>query len=116
MENLQHIHMSSSLQVTTVISLLLGAQLVLSEITGISTKHCLIDSPLALQHDSQLQCPSPIDENIGSRPVDWSPWTHRPDCLKAQRDPTSKYCVYSNSQHGNYGISITTKPKTAAMS
>ncbi|KAI8953046.1 hypothetical protein F4801DRAFT_598426 [Xylaria longipes] len=98
------------------VSFLLGALPVVAEDTGIATKHCLIDPPPALRHDAQLRCPPPIDESIGSHPVDWSPWTHRPDCVEAEKDPNVKYCVYSNSQHGDQGISLITKPKTAADS
>ncbi|TGJ80851.1 hypothetical protein E0Z10_g7920 [Xylaria hypoxylon] len=96
--------------------LMLRALPVLVEGTGVATKHCLIDPPHALRHDSQLRCPPPIDESIGSQPVDWSPWTHQPDCVNAEKDPSLKYCVYSNSRHGYQGISIITKPKTAADS
>ncbi|KAI1161549.1 hypothetical protein F5B18DRAFT_434874 [Nemania serpens] len=98
------------------ISLLLGALPVLTEDTAIASKHCLTNPPHELRHDSHLRCPLPIDESIGSQPVDWSPWTHKPNCVDAERDPTLKYCVYSNSRHGYQGISIITKPKTAADS
>ncbi|GAW24195.1 hypothetical protein ANO14919_137770 [Xylariales sp. No.14919] len=98
------------------VSLLLGALPVSAEDTGIGTKHCLTDPPHALRHDAQFRCPPPIDESIGSQPVDWSPWTHQPDCVNAEKDPSLKYCVYSNSRHGDQGISIITKPKTAADS
>ncbi|KAI1109858.1 hypothetical protein F5Y14DRAFT_455603 [Nemania sp. NC0429] len=98
------------------ISLLLGVLPVVTEDTGIASKHCLADPPHALRHDSHLRCPPPIDESVGSQPVDWSPWTHKPNCVDAERDPTLKYCVYSNSRHGYQGISIITKPKTAADS
>ncbi|KAJ2977726.1 hypothetical protein NUW58_g7723 [Xylaria curta] len=98
------------------ISLLLGAIPVLAESTGIATKHCLRDPPPALRHDGQLRCPPPIDESTGPKPVDWSPWTHRPECVESEKDPGVKYCVYSNSRHGDQGISIITKPKTAADS
>ncbi|GAP86997.1 putative mannose-6-phosphate isomerase-like protein [Rosellinia necatrix] len=98
------------------ISLLFSSFLVTGEDIGIATKHCLTDPPRALQYDTQLQCPPPIDETIGSQAVDWSPWTHRPGCVDAEKDPGLKYCVYSNSRHGYQGISIITKPKTAADS
>ncbi|KAI1200724.1 hypothetical protein F5X97DRAFT_340201 [Nemania serpens] len=98
------------------ISLLLGALPALAEDMSIASKHCLTDPPHALRDDSHLRCPLPIDESTGSEPVDWSPWTHKPNCVDAERDPTLKYCVYSNSRHGYQGISIITKPKTAADS
>ncbi len=40
----------------------------------------------------------------------------KPNCVKAEKEPSLKYCVYSNSRHGYHGISIITKPKTAADS
>ncbi|KAI0448600.1 hypothetical protein F5B21DRAFT_521571 [Xylaria acuta] len=98
------------------VSFLLSALPVIAEDTGIATKHCPIDPPPALRHDAQFRCPPPIDESIGSQPVDWSPWTHRPDCVEAEKDPGVKYCVYSNSQHGDQGISLITTPKVAADS
>ncbi|KAI3319475.1 SET domain-containing protein [Xylariaceae sp. AK1471] len=116
MKNSQYRQINSSSQATIIISFLFSALPVLTENTGIATKYCLTNPPPALWRDGQLRCPSPIDESIGPQPIDWSPWTHRPDCLDAERDPTSKYCVYSNSQHGNQGISIITKPGTAALS
>ncbi|KAJ8127172.1 hypothetical protein O1611_g6465 [Lasiodiplodia mahajangana] len=98
------------------ISLLFGALLVFSEDVGIAMKHCLTDPPPALRHDAQFQCPPPIDESVGSQAVDWSPWTHKPSCVDGEKEPFQKYCVYSNSRHGYQGISIITKPKTAADS
>ncbi|KAI1171980.1 hypothetical protein F4777DRAFT_24389 [Nemania sp. FL0916] len=98
------------------ISLLFNVLPVRTEDIGIATKYCLRDPPPVLQYDTRLRCPPPIDESVGLRPVDWSPWTHRPDCVGAERDPNTKYCVYSNSRHGYQGISIITKPKTAAES
>lgn len=108
--------MKSSHYSPAVVSLLLHVFPIAAEDTGIATKHCLTNPPHALRHDTQLRCPPPIDETIGSLPVDWSPWTHRPECVDAESDPTTKYCVYSNSRHGSQGISILTKPKTAADS
>ncbi|KAI0400153.1 hypothetical protein F4802DRAFT_508630 [Xylaria palmicola] len=98
------------------VSLLLGALPILAEDTGIATKHCLTDPPHALRRDAQLRCPPPMDDNVGPQPVDWSPWTHRPECVEADREPGLKYCVYSNSRHGDQGISLITKPRTAADS
>ncbi|KAI1418777.1 hypothetical protein F5Y12DRAFT_789601 [Xylaria sp. FL1777] len=98
------------------ISLILRALLILAEETGITTKHCPTNPPHALRHHGQLRCPPPIDESIGSQPVDWSPWTHQPDCVRVEKESSLKYCLYSNSRHGYQGISIITKPKTAADS
>lgn len=108
--------MKNSQYKPAAISLLLGVVPALTEDTGRALKYCLTDPPPALRHDAQLRCPPPIDESVGSQPVDWSPWTHRPGCVDAEKDPTQKYCVYSNSRHGYQGISIITKPKTAADS
>ncbi|KAI0532073.1 hypothetical protein GGR58DRAFT_523593 [Xylaria digitata] len=98
------------------VSLLLGQLPVLAEDMGIAAKHCLTDPPHVFRHDGQFRCPPVIDESIGSQPVDWSPWTHQPECVIAEKDPNLKYCVYSNSRHGYQGISLITKPKTAADS
>ncbi|KAI1086166.1 SET domain-containing protein [Rostrohypoxylon terebratum] len=70
--------------------------------------------PLQFQH--QLGCPRPVDGNTDSRPIDWSPWTHPPLCIQGERSNTVKYCVFTNSQHGNGGISMITTPETAADS
>ncbi|KAI0114404.1 hypothetical protein GGR51DRAFT_443269 [Nemania sp. FL0031] len=108
--------MKNSRHRLTVASLLPGALSVFAEDAGIGMKHCLTDPPPALRHDAQFQCPPPIDENVGTHAVDWSPWTHKPSCVDGEKEPFQKYCVYSNSRHGYQGISIITKPKTAADS
>ncbi|KAI3330398.1 hypothetical protein F4824DRAFT_344687 [Ustulina deusta] len=108
--------MKNSRYRSIAVFLLLGALPIRTEGNCIATKYCLANPPHVLQHHAQLQCLPPIDESIGSRPVDWSPWTHEPNCVKAEKEPSLKYCVYSNSRHGYHGISIITKPKTAADS
>jgi hypothetical protein len=108
---------AGSAQVLAAVSILLNVSpTVTAENTRIATKHCLTNPPPPLRQDVQLGCPPPIDESIGPEPVDWSPWTHRPHCLEAERDPKIKYCVYSNSHQGKHGVSIITKPRTAALS
>ncbi|KAK4212573.1 hypothetical protein QBC37DRAFT_465571 [Rhypophila decipiens] len=54
----------------------------------------------------------------GSDPTTFSPWTHRPFCLKASSDP---WCVYTNADTSssgrasvNHGISIITTPELAS--
>ncbi|KAI0427686.1 hypothetical protein F5Y09DRAFT_344401 [Xylaria sp. FL1042] len=109
--------MKNSQYSPAAVSLLIGVfPIILAEDIGITTKHCLTNPPHALRHHDQLRCPPPIDDSIGPEPVDWSPWTHQPDCVNAEKDPSLKYCVFSNSRHGSQGISIITKPKTAADS
>ncbi|KAI1500179.1 hypothetical protein F5X99DRAFT_410330 [Biscogniauxia marginata] len=88
----------------------------LGEDIGISTKQCILDVPAAEHHDTKLRCPLPVDDEVGQKPVDWSPWTHPPECLQAEGGSTLKYCVFTNSHQGNEGISIITKPETAAES
>ncbi|KAH9892149.1 SET domain-containing protein [Xylariomycetidae sp. FL2044] len=85
--------------------------------TRASSRQCR-PSPIvaALWEGAQLGCPVPIDESSGSAPVDWSPWTHPPDCLPAEDSSATKYCVYTNSQHGNKGVSFITTPEIAADS
>ncbi|KAI8958061.1 SET domain-containing protein [Daldinia sp. FL1419] len=75
---------------------------------------CPPNLPAALQSQVQLGCPHPVDAKTTDRPVDWSPWTHPPECVHSKKSPGETYCVYSNSEHGNGGISIITKPETAA--
>ncbi|KAI0006309.1 SET domain-containing protein [Xylariaceae sp. FL0662B] len=83
---------------------------------SVTTKTCPPSIPAALPSEDQIVCPPPIDENVGHRPVDWSPWTHSPECLQSRKTPEAKYCVFTNSQHGNQGVSIVTTPETAANS
>lgn len=113
MKDLQCRHISGSI---LLISLLCGTLSVVAENTSPPPKRCLTNPPLVFQPDIQHQCPSPIDESIGPEPIDWSPWTHRPSCVEAEKNPAIQYCVYSNSQHGSHGISLITKPETAAIS
>ena len=70
------------------------------------------------------------EETAGPEPVDWSPWTHPPECIPAgsnaavniatngKRDRNAtvpdKYCVYTNAAHGHRGVSLITTPETAA--
>ncbi|KAL7620593.1 hypothetical protein AAE478_009588 [Parahypoxylon ruwenzoriense] len=75
---------------------------------------CPLNIPAGLQLPAQLECPRPIADSTAYGPIDWSPWTHPPDCLQADKSPATKYCVFSNSQFGNQGISIVTTPETAA--
>ncbi|KAI0594797.1 hypothetical protein F4775DRAFT_595932 [Biscogniauxia sp. FL1348] len=86
------------------------------EDASISTKQCIVDVPAAAQRDTKLRCPSLVDDGVGQNPVDWSPWTHPPECLQAEDESAQKFCVFTNSQQGNQGISIITKPETAAKS
>lgn len=78
-------------------------------------KQCPSDSPVGLQSAGQLGCPRPI-ESTASRPIDWSPWTHPPECLHDGKSLGTRYCVFTNSRHGNGGVSIITTPETAANS
>ncbi|KAK6949099.1 hypothetical protein Daesc_009172 [Daldinia eschscholtzii] len=75
---------------------------------------CPLDLPEDLQTQAHLGCPHPLDGKTADRPVDWSPWTHPPECVDSKKKPGVRYCVYSNSQHGNGGISLITTPETAA--
>ncbi|RYP04755.1 hypothetical protein DL765_010073 [Monosporascus sp. GIB2] len=71
----------------------------------------------SLQPHGLFGCPIAIDEETaGPRPVDWSPWTHPPECLTAgfDRKNGTKYCIYTNSAHGHRGVSLITTPETAA--
>ncbi|KAI1383977.1 SET domain-containing protein [Hypoxylon trugodes] len=77
---------------------------------------CPLNIPRALQSQAQLGCPHPVDGSTGQHPIDWSPWTHQPECIHGDRSPETKYCVYSNSQHGHGGVSIITTPEIAASS
>ncbi|KAI1407611.1 SET domain-containing protein [Hypoxylon sp. FL1857] len=76
---------------------------------------CPPSIPAALRFQ-QLGCPRPVDGSNAHQPIDWSPWTHPPECLLAERLPTTKYCVFTNSRHGNGGVSMITTPETAANS
>ncbi|KAI1138320.1 SET domain-containing protein [Hypoxylon sp. FL0543] len=77
---------------------------------------CPLDIPAALRSQTQLGCPHPLDGSTAHHPVDWSPWTHAPECLRAEKSAATKYCVFTNSQHGDGGVSIITTPETAANS
>ncbi|KAI0879791.1 SET domain-containing protein [Annulohypoxylon maeteangense] len=77
---------------------------------------CPLDIPVALQSQYQLECPQPVDGDTARQPIDWSPWTHLPQCIYAEGPTATKYCVFTNSRHGNGGISMITTPETAADS
>ncbi|KAI2465176.1 SET domain-containing protein [Annulohypoxylon bovei var. microspora] len=79
-------------------------------------RQCALNIPTALQSQHQLGCPHPIDGSTAQEPIDWSPWTHPPQCIHAERSPATKYCVFTNSQHGNGGVSVIATPETAADS
>lgn len=74
----------------------------------------LFRSPLQIQ--TRSACPIPIDDNIGTSAAEWGPWTHRPYCIRSTRDPRTKYCVFTNTFHGENGLSVITTPEAAAMS
>ncbi|KAI1454593.1 SET domain-containing protein [Annulohypoxylon moriforme] len=78
-------------------------------------RQCPLDIT-ALQSQHQLRCPQPVDGNTVHQPIDWSPWTHLPQCIHAGGPTAAEYCVFTNSRHGNGGISIITTPETAADS
>ncbi|KAI0827489.1 SET domain-containing protein [Hypoxylon sp. FL0890] len=82
----------------------------------IAIDQCPLDIPAALRSQAQLRCPHPVDASTAHNPVDWSPWTHPPECLQAKKSAVTKYCVFTNSQHGNGGVSMITTPETAANS
>ncbi|KAI4870145.1 SET domain-containing protein [Hypoxylon rubiginosum] len=77
---------------------------------------CPFNIPAALQSQASLGCPHLVDGDVAHRPIDWSPWTHAPECVHAQKSPATKYCVFTNSRHGNGGVSIITTPEIAADS
>lgn len=68
------------------------------------------------QSSAKFSCPTPIDDNVGSSAADWAPWTHRPFCIRSSRNPKTKYCVFTNTFHGENGLSVITTPEIAAMS
>jgi hypothetical protein len=44
-----------------------------------------------------------------------SPWTHSPSCINAaDEEYRGKFCVYTASFFGDHGLSLVTKPETAA--
>ncbi|KAI1341166.1 SET domain-containing protein [Xylariaceae sp. FL0016] len=94
-------------------SVLIGLTLAqMSQSEEITTKHCATTATAGLQSSAQLGCPLVIDD--GSQ--DCSPWTHQPECIESEDGSGIKYCVFSNSQFGNQGVSIVTTPETAASS
>lgn len=84
--------------------------------TRVATRECPLNIHPALQPAARFGCPLPIDESVGENPAGYSPWTHRPTCLKSITDTTNKYCVFTNSRYGNNGVSIVTSPNIAASS
>jgi hypothetical protein len=60
------------------------------------------------------ECPRIIDDTTTFRT--WAPWTHRPVCVVATSDGTTKYCVFTNANFGRYGVSLITTPEIAAGS
>ncbi|KAI0376022.1 SET domain-containing protein [Hypomontagnella monticulosa] len=81
-----------------------------------ATRQCSSSIPTSLHSLEQLGCPHPVDTSTAQEPIDWSPWTHPPECLPAELSPDTKYCVFTNSQHGNGGVSLITTPEIAADS
>lgn len=79
-------------------------------------RQCSSNVPTALHSQAHPGCPHPVDASTAREPIDWSPWTHPPECLEAELSPTTKYCVFTNSQHGNGGVSFITTPEIAADS
>ncbi|OTA68672.1 SET domain-containing protein [Hypoxylon sp. EC38] len=77
---------------------------------------CPLEIAAMFRPQDQLGCPHPVDESTARQPIDWSPWTHPPKCLRAEKPPATRYCVFTNSQHGNGGVSMITTPETAANS
>lgn len=62
-------------------------------------------------------CALPIDDTAPSHlPTHYSPWTQPPVCETATGPSRAKYCVYANSHHGAQGMTLVTKPSTAAAS
>lgn len=77
---------------------------------------CPLNIPAVLQSQDHLGCSHLVDGSVSHQPIDWSPWTHPPECVHVEKSPATQYCVYSNSQHGNGGVSIITTPEIAASS
>ncbi|KAI1761147.1 SET domain-containing protein [Hypoxylon sp. FL1150] len=75
---------------------------------------CSLDIPSALQPQKSSECSHLVDEDVAHLPIDYSPWTHAIDCMHVPKSPDTKYCVFSNSRHGNGGVSIVTTPEIAA--
>lgn len=62
-------------------------------------------------------CALPIDDTVPTNlPARYSPWTQPPVCESATGPGRTKYCVYANSHHGAQGMTLVTKPSTAAAS
>ncbi|OTB00691.1 hypothetical protein M426DRAFT_267234 [Hypoxylon sp. CI-4A] len=77
---------------------------------------CPLDIPAELQPQTQFGCAHAVDDSTSHHHINWSPWTHLPECVQAQNSASTKFCVFSNSRHGNGGISLITTPETAANS
>ncbi|KAK7755497.1 hypothetical protein SLS62_002429 [Diatrype stigma] len=81
-------------------------------------RECPTKIHASLQPHGRFGCALALDEEtVGphSQPVDWSPWTHPPECLATNaHSNVTKYCLYTNSAHGHYGVSLIATPETAA--
>lgn len=82
----------------------------------VSSIHCPVDLQSALGPRHFARCPLPIDETVPEKPALWSPWTHSPVCVNGSNAAETRFCVYTNSRHGEFGVSIVTTPETAANS
>ena len=85
---------------------------------AVLTSECAPGVPEPLQPHSRFGCPRPVDEIEMLGPTSWSPWTNRPSCVNGTSDLGTpiKYCTFTNSRHGYDGMSIITRPETAARS
>ncbi|KAI0178494.1 SET domain-containing protein [Hypoxylon sp. FL1284] len=99
-----------------VVGLLLTSQAACHSHVPAPIGQCPSNIPVALRSNASLVCTLPVDEHVIQQPVAWSPWTHAPECVHAPRSPGTKYCVFTNSQHGNGGVSIITTPEIASDS
>lgn len=65
--------------------------------------------------NSILDQPFCLDDNAGSDPSSWAPWTHKPYCIEAADTP---WCVFTNAvvPYGGeqHGMSIITTPDLAS--
>jgi len=104
------LHLSTGLTLLTLLSARVpGAVAALSP-------ECSAAVPPVLQHPGLSPfgfCNLPIDDTT-TTPAAYSPWTHRPVCDVSAKDPTVKFCVYTNSRHGRRGLSVLSKPEIAA--
>jgi len=75
---------------------------------------CLWNRGSLLRLPGRNSCGVPIDDE--SLLPSWNPWTHHPYCINSTSLPQMKYCVYTNSQFGDRGISVITTPEVASTS